>query len=949
MNNVFSNQIEKLKDTHEIKNIFLFVTATKIESEALKKVMKPLDKLQTIYKSSFGKNTYSIGLIGIYTIVHVMCGDMGTMGRDSSILTVTEAIEHWNPCGIVMVGIAFGKDEEKQKIGDVLISKSVINYECSRISVDKIEFRSKNVESGQILFNRFYNKDNWQHYINNILATPISGSILSGEKLIDNPSYKNSLFEQFSNAIGGEMEGYGVYSASANKNITEWIIVKGICDWADGNKNENKDGNQLIAAESAVSLCEAVFSENVFSVLYNEDSKISSKKKDYKMPMRNKLFSGRDAILDSITDKFISSNIVVLSGLSGIGKSQIAKEYVYRYQEKFESSTWITATDYTQLIQEYSLFIECFNLSIESNRPNNDNIIECFKSNFENQNNILVIDNANNINLSEIISYLPQKNTKIIITTQNSNWDAEIVGGIIIDNFLEKEASEYLLNNTSKRLKIESDKEDSDKLLQNLNFYPIAVEYARAYINKRKISFKKYLDIYDEYRTKLFNKELNDYHQSAIVAWKVSICSASEILKAAKEFLYYCSLLSFDSIPTDILFIENKIYTRVEIDDILDALLSYSLVEIISDCTIRIHPLIQDYIKMEQKEEGKYDEVVNQQIRLVMSSFPDIITTKEETQQTKILISHGFSIMNNLFQDKVYLETVIKIARDLTGKLYNFGDYINTINWINVIINKVEKDKFMLEYVWFLNVLALSYHYIGETKKANFNIDTAISNIEKTTDILKLYILYNTKGIILKGMGNYSESLKIYKLALKLAKKNNDKNIFNSILMNIGIIHKHNLEYAKAINAYKFCLKNCENNPLKLKLLSNIAIIYKEKGKSKLAIPIFEECLENAENIGDLRFCAITHDHLGYCYLAEGEKSKSYDNLVKSLNIVDEINYEYGKASILYNFGTYYLSWGDLKLAKNNYEKSLELCKKLNYTKGIFLANEGLQNLDRLQ
>jgi nucleoside phosphorylase len=33
----------------------------------------------------------------------------------------------------------------------------------------------------------------------------------------------------------------------------DWIIVKAICDWADGHKSRNKDRRQASAAEQAVS------------------------------------------------------------------------------------------------------------------------------------------------------------------------------------------------------------------------------------------------------------------------------------------------------------------------------------------------------------------------------------------------------------------------------------------------------------------------------------------------------------------------------------------------------------------------------------------------------------------------------------------------------------------------------------------------------------------------
>ena len=45
--------------------------------------------------------------------------------------------------------------------------------------------------------------------------------------------------------------------AAASTEQTEWIMVKGICDWADGTKC---DGYQKVAASSAVSLVKKVLS-----------------------------------------------------------------------------------------------------------------------------------------------------------------------------------------------------------------------------------------------------------------------------------------------------------------------------------------------------------------------------------------------------------------------------------------------------------------------------------------------------------------------------------------------------------------------------------------------------------------------------------------------------------------------------------------------------------------
>ena len=66
----------------------------------------------------------------------------------------------------------------------------------------------------------------------------LNGPLLSGEKLIDSSEFKDRLLKQFPDAIGGEMEAAGIYSACQNTN-TPWIVLKSICDWADGNKDKS--------------------------------------------------------------------------------------------------------------------------------------------------------------------------------------------------------------------------------------------------------------------------------------------------------------------------------------------------------------------------------------------------------------------------------------------------------------------------------------------------------------------------------------------------------------------------------------------------------------------------------------------------------------------------------------------------------------------------------------
>jgi nucleoside phosphorylase len=67
---------------------------------------------------------------------------------------------------------------------------------------------------------------------------------------VDNVDYRDDLRALEPEAIGGEMEGAGLYVA-CHEAKTDWILIKAICDWADGNKGHDKEARQALAAKNA--------------------------------------------------------------------------------------------------------------------------------------------------------------------------------------------------------------------------------------------------------------------------------------------------------------------------------------------------------------------------------------------------------------------------------------------------------------------------------------------------------------------------------------------------------------------------------------------------------------------------------------------------------------------------------------------------------------------------
>jgi|TARA_B110000908_G_scaffold170790_1_gene231393 nucleoside phosphorylase len=233
------------------------VCAVEIELQYILKELEPSDENSKIIKVVDGTETYYLGKFGFQNAVITM-STMGTQGPSGSILSIESLIRIWDPIVITMVGIAFGIDKTKHNPGDVLVANSIIPYENQKVSKGEINYRNPIPVSSPALLNRIRNVFGWEFKRpDGTIISKHIGPLLSGEKLVNDIKFKEQLTSEYPNAIGGEMESSGVWS-SASKHNKQWIVMKSVCDWADGEKN---DDYQALAAATSVSLCKFIFED----------------------------------------------------------------------------------------------------------------------------------------------------------------------------------------------------------------------------------------------------------------------------------------------------------------------------------------------------------------------------------------------------------------------------------------------------------------------------------------------------------------------------------------------------------------------------------------------------------------------------------------------------------------------------------------------------------------
>ena len=229
----------------------LLVTAVDVEADALAEELAAagLGSGRREFGATGINSYYFYGPVGGATIATIR-SSMGSGGSGGSHQAVADAVHDLKPSSVIAVGIAFGIDRRKTPLGTVLISNRVFEYDPQRISTvagNRVEVRRRgpSIEASPRLLDRFRGAR-----LHGAGIQAKEGIFLSGTKLIDNVDYRNELLSLEPEAIGGEMEGAGLWAAAARRHV-DWIIAKAVCDFADGRKKVNKAARQKMAARNA--------------------------------------------------------------------------------------------------------------------------------------------------------------------------------------------------------------------------------------------------------------------------------------------------------------------------------------------------------------------------------------------------------------------------------------------------------------------------------------------------------------------------------------------------------------------------------------------------------------------------------------------------------------------------------------------------------------------------
>ena len=425
------------------------------------------------------------------------------------------------------------------------------------------------------------------------------------------------------------------------------------------------------------------------------------------VPQRNKNFTGRDEILGKLKEGLSSSVTAVLArgvqetvlphalqGMGGVGKTQVAIEYAYRYRAEYDLVWWIPADQPTLVRSSLAALAPQLALppatasGVESAAQG---VLDALRRGIPYRRWLLIFDNADQPEeLNEIIPHGPGD---VLITSRNPRWQA-VVDTVAVDVFSRAESIEFL----GKRVPSGLDPRQADELANELGDLPLALEQAGALQAETGMSVDEYLRLLrDQVSAIMSEGKSPDYPLSMTAAWKLSVSTLEQQLGEAVALLRCCAFFGPEPIPRDLFPRGAQALTSplgqlladpIRLARAVRELGRFALVRL-DGRTIVIHRLVQALLRddLSQEEQASY----RQQAHLILAGgAPKRPDDNREWPRYAELIAHASSVSTQL--ERSGEPKVRAFAIDVMRYLYNSGDLDAAREFADRFIKQWEDD-----------------------------------------------------------------------------------------------------------------------------------------------------------------------------------------------------------------------------------------------------------------
>ena len=268
----------------------------------------------------------------------------------------------------------------------------------------------------------------------------------------------------------------------------------------------------------------------------------------WNLPARNPAFTGRDGMLAAVRDRLETEDRAVVQafqGMGGVGKTQLAIEYAYRFAGAYDLAWWVDCEQAGLIGDQFAALgavLGCVQPGAGARMVRAAVLGELRARGGW----LLVFDNAEEP--ADLAEWLPGGPGHVLITSRERTW-AELAAPVEVDVLARPESAAMLQS----RVTGLSDP-DADRLSAQLGDLPLAVAQAAGFMAETGMSGAQYLDLLRIQAGKLLDQTVSgsSYPRTLAAATRLAAGRLDADDPAASELASVCAFLGPEPVPEDL-------------------------------------------------------------------------------------------------------------------------------------------------------------------------------------------------------------------------------------------------------------------------------------------------------------------------------------------------------------------------------------------------------------
>jgi tetratricopeptide (TPR) repeat protein/transcriptional regulator with XRE-family HTH domain len=593
--------------------------------------------------------------------------------------------------------------------------------------------------------------------------------------------------------------------------------------------------------------------------------------------LRNPYFTGRDQILLRLRQALATassmglSQIWAISGLGGIGKTQTALEYAYRYANDYEAILWVRADSRETLVSDFAALTQTLDLR-EKEETDQFRMVAAVKRWLEEHGLwLLVFDNVDD--LAMLSDFLPRRPGGAVLLTTRSQITGQMKK-IEMQRLSQEEGITFLLRRTISDEEAgvsdpfldvsDMERRAAEEIWEVMDGLPLALDQAGAYIEARQCSLSDYLDLYRHHRNVLLKERggpLTEHPDAVATTWSLAFQRVEQKNPGAAALLQLCAFLSPDAIPEELLTrgaahfpspLQALSASALLLNDAISVLLAYSLLRRSpKKKTLSVHRLVQAVLQdtLPKTERRSWAEQV---MFAVNATFPHV--EQKTWPQCERLLPQALLAAHYIEQYRMIGKEAGRLLHETATYLQSRAHYQEAEMLFQRALHIFEQqsDPEHSKVGMSLNGLANLYQVQGKYAEAGPLFQRALHIFEQQSGPEHSEVAYSLNGLAVLSwkQEKYAEAEVLFQRALHIFEQQSgpEHSEVAYSLNGLAMLSWRQGQYVEAKSLLQQALHIREQqlgleHPRVATVLNNLASLYWEHGQYAEVEPLFQRAL----------------------------------------------------------------------------------------------------------